>query len=187
MIIATLSEYRAYTSKDVDKIGTEVSSVLKKFVSGSEDAIISGMGDLVTTALTVLLGSGSAEEGSMTSYYITAEDYALVRYDICAWQRRIEATGITTLMENSLAVYASKAAIKVSELDLNVFLLAYSNQLRQMNIPREEYKQYLDTATEIYERLKGATPTTESQHDGAHLRQQITSARPTVPGVTVFS
>lgn len=154
-VVASHSEYRAYVKQDVSKIATDVSTAIKKFVSGGAENIITGIADLVTTGLTVILGSGQATQQEMRSYYITVQARALVRYDIIAWRRLVEATAITSRIEACLAVYASKASVDVGALDLNTFLLGYEDQLAKMNFPEKEIQEYLDTAEAAYKRLRG--------------------------------
>jgi len=95
-VVATHSEYRAYIKDDAGKIPGEVSTAIKKFVSGGSEQIITGIADLVTTAITAILGSGQATQQEVRSYYITVQARAMVRYDILAWRRLVEADGITS-------------------------------------------------------------------------------------------
>lgn len=176
-VVGSHSEYRAYVQDDVSKIATEVSGAIKKFVAGGSENIITGIADLVTTGLTAILGSGQATQQEMRSYYITVQARALVRYDIIAWRRMVEATAITSKIEACLAVYASKASIDVAGLDLNTFLLGYEDQLTKMNFPDSEIQQYLDTAEAAYKRLKGGD-------GGTTAPAQAAGAMETSPGMS---
>ncbi|GAA0751113.1 hypothetical protein LRH25_32005 [Ideonella azotifigens] len=157
MVMASHSEYRAYVKDDAGKIATEVSGAIKKFVSGGSEQIISGIADLVTTGLTAILGAGQATQQEMHSYYITVQSRALVRYDIMAWRRLVEAEGITSQIQSCMAVYASKASIDVASLDLNTFLLAYEDQLYKMGFSEKENIEYIDYAESVYNKLIGAS------------------------------
>ncbi|HNB24001.1 MAG TPA: hypothetical protein PKJ84_13790 [Anaerolineales bacterium] len=154
-VVATHSEYRAYIKDDAGKIPGEVSTAIKKFVSGGSEQIITGIADLVTTAITAILGSGQATQQEVRSYYITVQARAMVRYDILAWRRLVEADGITSKIEACMAIYASKASIDVAALDLNTFLLAYEDQLTKMNFTEQQTIEYIDYAEEVYKRLRG--------------------------------
>ena len=132
---------------------TEVADAIEKFVSGGSENIINGIADLVTTGITGILGAGQGTEQEMRSYYIIAQSRALVRYDIYAWRRLIEAQGITEKIESCMAIYASKASIKVEDLDLNTFLLGYEDQLYKMGFPEDETLKYIDYAEEVYDKL----------------------------------
>lgn len=156
-IVASHSEYRAYIKQDVGKIVTEVTDAVKKFVSGGSDNIISGIADLVTAGLTVILGAGQASQQEMRSYYITVQARALVRYDVLAWRRVVEATAITSQIESCLALYASKASIDVAKLDLNTFLLAYNDQLTKMGFTEKETLELIEYAETVYNKLKGGS------------------------------
>ncbi|MGB3763378.1 MAG: hypothetical protein WA966_09150 [Ornithinimicrobium sp.] len=155
LVIASHKEYRAYVKNDASKISEEVSGAVKKFVSGGSDNIIDGIASLVTTGLDVLLGGGMGLQQEMSTYYITAQSRALVRYDIRAWQRTVQATGITTQIESCLALYASKAAIDVTQLDLNNFLISYEDQLSKMGFTDNQISEYLDEAEATFGRLSG--------------------------------
>lgn len=154
-IVATHSEYRAYIKDDAGKIPGEVSGAIKKFVSGGSDQIITGIADLVTTAITAILGAGQATQQEVRSYYITVQARAMVRYDIYAWRRLVEASGITSKIEACMAIYASKASIDVAALDLNTFLLAYEDQLTKMGFTEKETLEYIDYAEVVYKKLRG--------------------------------
>jgi hypothetical protein len=155
LVIASHSEYRAYVKHDAGKIATDVADAVKKFVAGGSDNIISGIAQLVTTGLSAILGSGEAMQQEMRSYYITVQSRALVRYDVLAWRRMIEATAITSQIESALALYASKASIDAEKLDLNAFLIAYEDQLFKMGFTDKESVEYMDYAEQIYWKLRG--------------------------------
>jgi len=155
LVVASHSEYRAYVKDDAGKLAENVAEGIKKFVAGGVGDIITGMADLVTTGLEAILGSGEATQQEMHSYYLTVEGKALVRYDIYAWRRRIEATGITSKIECCMALYASKASVDVMEIDLNTFLLAYRNQLAKMEIDDKDAIEYVKRAEEVYLYLRG--------------------------------
>lgn len=156
--IGTYKDYRAYVKDDVSKIGDEISKVLNKFISGSTPEIISGIGDLLTSALTTVLGEGEASQREMHQYCVVIQDYSIVRYDISIWKRNIQATGITSKIQDCLAIYCSKASVNVQSLDLNTFISIYADQLNNLNIPKTEIKKYLDESEAIYLKLKGNTP-----------------------------
>ena len=191
--IATQSEYRAYVKDDAGKIATEVADAIKKFVDGGADNIITGIADLVTTGLTAILGGGQAIQQEMKSYFVTAQEYGLVRYDIRAWRRIIEAEGITSEIEACLALYASKASVDVTKLDLNTFLLLYSNQLHKMGIDESDTLEYLRKAEEIYHKLIESN--NKSNNNGImaqnssspSMSSSIILANPFSPGNLVFS
>ena len=153
-IIAKHREYRAYVKSDAGKIATEVSGAIKKFVSGGSDDIIDGISDLVTTGVEALIGGGSASQQELTSYYIVVQDYGIVRYDISAWSRSVEARGITAQIECALAFQATKSSVDVTKLSFNTFLIAYGQQLNSMGFSETEIEKYLDYAEKIYDKLR---------------------------------
>lgn len=166
-ILARHKEYRAVVKDDAGKIATEVSAAIKKFVSGSTTDIIDGVADLVTTGLEAIIGAGTGSQSKMESYYIVVQDYAIARYDVRAWARQIEATGITSKIESALAIVAFKSSVDINKISLNSFLLAYGSQLAAMGFPPDKQKEYIDYAEEIYSKLRGDGRQTQSVSDGS--------------------
>jgi len=154
-ILARHKEYRAYVKADAGKIATEVSSAIKKFVSGATSDIIDGVASLVTTGLEAIIGAGEGTQQEMSSYYIIVQDYGIARYDICAWSRKIEAQGITSQIETAMAIVAFKSSVDIKKISLNTFLIAYGEQLSKMNFPQEKQIEYIDYAEKIYFKLRG--------------------------------
>lgn len=156
-ILAWHNETRAYVSDDASKISDVVLGSIKKFVGGGTDDIISGIGDLVTAGLEGILGAGSGTQAEMHSYYIVVEGLSIVRMDISAWSRRIEATGITTKIDNALAFQAAKSSVNVDAITFNTFLQAYKAQLEKMQLPPEKLKEFILQSKEIFELLRDNT------------------------------
>lgn len=65
-ILARHKEYRAYVKSDAGKIATEVSSAIKKIVSGGTSDIIDGVASLVTTGLEAIIGAGEGTQQEMS-------------------------------------------------------------------------------------------------------------------------
>jgi hypothetical protein len=112
------------------------------------------MTSLVTTAIEAIIGAGTGSEDEMSSYYIIVQDYGIVRYDVRAWARQIEAAGITTQIETALAITAYKSTVDVRKIDYNAFLTAYGGQLAAMGFPPDKQKEYLTYAREIFDQLR---------------------------------
>ncbi|MDR2477356.1 MAG: hypothetical protein LBD18_06195 [Treponema sp.] len=147
-------EGRAYIKSDASKLVGEVTGALKKFISGGTEEIISGIGDLLVTGLTVLLGSGSGDEGEMQSYFIAVEGLAITRIDVVGWQRHIEVAGFTSQIEHALAFTVSKSSVNVDKITFNTFLQAYNAQLQKMKIPKDQLKIMIVEAKEVFELLR---------------------------------
>ncbi|KQS88848.1 hypothetical protein [Rhizobium sp. Leaf386] len=173
-ILARHTEYRAYVKDDAGKLATEVSGAVKKFVSGGADNIVGGIADLVTSGLEAILGSAEGVQAEMSSYYIVVQDYGIARYDVCAWTRRIEASGITSKIENAMVIVAFKSSVDVSKLSFNTFLLAYGEQLAAMNFPANEQAQYIEYAEKIYNKLRGlaGSPSGDVRLSNANISMQ---------------
>lgn len=156
-ILANHSEYRAYVKSDVSKIGTEVSNAMKKFLTGSAGPILDGIAGLVTAGLEAIIGAGSGTQQEMKSYYIVVQKFGMVRFDVRAWARQIEATGITTQIETCMAIVAYKSSVDVTKLSFNSFLVLYQDQLGQIGIPESEWEKYLTEAEAMFKKLGGNT------------------------------
>lgn len=165
---------------------------MRKPRSASE--IITGIGELITDGLSVFLGEASGAEQEMRSYYVISQAAALVRYDILAWKRNVEAESIKKTFEQCTAFYLSKASVDVRTLDLNTFLLAYSNQLMLMsNLKSEDIEKYIDEAERIYWKLRGGQPSTllasmpmPAAATRNYARILLLKAQPQLPGVCIF-
>lgn len=156
-ILAKHTEYRAYVSQDSDKIATEVTDGIKKFLAGSTESVLDGISDLVTTGIKAIIGAGSGQQQEFLSYFIVVQSFALLRFDIRVWNRRIEAEGITNEIEHAFAISAYKSSVDVKQITLNTFLIAYQDQLAKIGIPESSWEEYLDTAEKVFERLRGDT------------------------------
>ncbi|AFD28211.1 hypothetical protein [Deinococcus gobiensis] len=156
-ILANHSEYRAYVKSDAGKIATEVMSAMKNFLAGGSDAILDGIGKLVTTGLEAIIGAGSGSQQEMKSYYIVVQKFGMVRFDIRAWSRQIEANGITSQIETCMAIVAYKSSVDVKKLSFNSFLVLYQDQLAKIGIPEADWDKYLTEAEAMYKKLGGNT------------------------------
>jgi len=153
-ILAWHSETRAYVKDDAGKLAEVILGSIKKFIGGGTDEILSGIGDLATAALEGILGAGSGTQAEMHSYYIVVEGLSIVRMDIAAWSRRIEATGITSKIESALAFQAAKSSVNVDAITFNTFLQAYKSQLEKMKLPPDKLKEFIIQSKEIFELLR---------------------------------
>lgn len=154
-ILANHAEYRAYVKQDAGKIAGEVTSAVKKFLSGGAGEILDGIGGLVTTGLEAIIGAGTGTQQEMKSYYIVVQQFGMVRFDVRAWSRQIEASGITSNIQTCLAIVAYKSSVDVQKLSFNSFLVLYQDQLAKIGVPESDWNKYLTEAEEMYKRLKG--------------------------------
>lgn len=176
-ILARHKEYRAYVKSDAGKIASEVSNSVKKFVSGGTNDIIDGISSLVTTGVEAIIGSGIGQQQEMSTYYIVVQDYGIARYDFRIWSRQVEAEGITSQIETTLACVAFKSSVDVKKISYNTFLIAYGSQMEAMNFPKDKQKEYLVYASEIYNRLRGDTDSKEYYKASSLSAGQLTAFR----------
>ncbi|MBZ9752305.1 hypothetical protein K7W42_15740 [Deinococcus sp. HMF7604] len=160
-ILANHTEYRAYVKQDAGKIAGEVTGALKKFLSGGSGDILDGIASLVTTGLEAIIGAGSGSQQEMKSYYIVVQKFGMVRFDIRAWSRQIEAQGITSQIETCMAIVAYKSSVNVKNLSFNSFLVLYQDQLAKIGIPEADWDKYLTEAEAMYKKLGGNTGTSD--------------------------
>jgi hypothetical protein len=153
-ILAWHSETRAYVKSDAGKVATVLLDSIKKFIGGGSGEILDGISQLATAALEGILGAGSGTQAEFHSYYIVVEGLSIVRMDISGWSRRIEATGITTQIENALAFQAAKSSVNVDAITFNTFLQAYKAQLEKLNLPPDKLKEFILQSKEIFELLR---------------------------------
>ena len=161
--LAWHSETRAYVSDDAGKLIETITGAVKKFVSGGSDNIIDGIGDLLSGGLSAILGSGSGTESEMHSYFILVDGFSIVRFDLTAWQRRIEVTGITSKIQNAMTFTAVKSSVNVDKISFNTFLSAYNSQLVKMKISGDELKAFILEAKSVFELLKDSKSKAEGQ------------------------
>ena len=146
--------YAGQSSKDA--IGTTVQTALKSFVAGGKANIVSGVGDLVTTAITAFLGEASASTGEMSEYYVMTEGLSIIRVDVYGWYLNVEATTVQTKMQRVSAFVAFKSAVDIAKLDYNTFLNLYQDQLSVTgSATAEEISKEMDDVYKIFQKFKG--------------------------------
>jgi len=154
--LAFHGETRAYVSENAGTLVETVTGAVKKFIGGDAEGIVDGIGELVTGGLEAILGAGEGTQSEMHSYYIIVDGLSITRFDIMAWQRRIEATGITTAIENAMTFTAVKSSVDVDKITFNTFLQAYKEQLMKMDFNDKELLDFIKRSKEIFELLKDA-------------------------------
>jgi hypothetical protein len=155
--LASHSETRAYVKSNAGTLVDTVTGAVKKFINGGAEDIVDGIGELVTGGLEAILGAGTGSQASMHSYYIIVEGLSIVRFDIMAWQRKIEATGITTEIENAMTLTAIKSSVDVDKISFNTFLQAYKNQLEKLDFTDAELIAFIKQSKEVFELLRDSS------------------------------
>jgi hypothetical protein len=162
--LAWHSETRAYVKKDSTDMVKNVSKALKQFISND---MINGVAGLLSSGINSILGSGMGVQSEMHSYYIIVDGLSIIRLDVTAWQRHIEATGITKHIENAMTFTAVKSSVDVNKISFNTFLYAYQYQLENLKIETSELKKYLLEAKDVFELLKEKNATSEVENLGS--------------------
>lgn len=152
-ILAHSFDTRGYVSDSAKDIVDQTIQAIKGFVSSGSDNIINGIGSLLSTGLTALLGAGVGSEMERSDYFIAVEGLSIVRIDVKSWCRRIEAKGITTKIEKMSSICAVKSSVNVKEISFNTFLYAYSHQLSKL--PKEQLIAEITEAKKVFEALRG--------------------------------
>jgi len=152
--VAWHSETRAYVKDNAANLVDTITGAIKKFISGGANDIMDGIGDLLAGGINAILGSGSGEQKEMHSYFIVVEAFSIMRFDLTAWQRRIEVEGITSSIENAMTFTAVKSSVDVDKITFNTFLQSYKTQLEKMQFGDDEIIEFIKKSKAIFELLK---------------------------------
>ncbi|HEY0988161.1 MAG TPA: hypothetical protein VGD80_13950 [Kofleriaceae bacterium] len=152
--LAWLSETRAYVKSDAGTLVNTVTGAIKKFIDGGTENVMNGVGELITGGLNAILGSGTGAQSEMHSYFIVVEAMSIIRFDITAWQRRIDVAGITAKIENAMTLTAVKSSVDVDKISFNTFLQAYKSQLAKMKFGDTELIDFIKKSKEVFELLQ---------------------------------
>ena len=153
--LAWLSETRAYVKNDAGTLVNTVTGAIKKFIDGGTENVMNGVGELIAGGLNAILGSGTGTQSEMHSYFIVVEAMSIIRFDITAWQRRIDVAGITSKIENAMTLTAVKSSVDVDKISFNTFLQAYKSQLAKMKFGDSELIDFIKKSKEVFELLQG--------------------------------
>jgi hypothetical protein len=154
-VLNSVTQTHAYASDSAGKIGDTVKAALKSFVTGSKTEILDGVGNLISDALTIFLGSGSASESTLKQYYVMTEGFSVVRVDLRAWYLDVEATSIKTKVQKATAFVAVKSTVDLAKIRFNTFLNLYQNQLASMKLTDNQITTALSEAQKIYQQFVG--------------------------------
>lgn len=153
-VLASETYTHAMTADSVAKIGDNVIKSLKKFCPGSQQAILDGVGGLITDTLTTFLGEGSASTETKKEYYVLTEGNSIVRVDLLAWYLSVESKAITDKMSKVTAFVAVKSAVDIEKIKFNTFLNLYQAQLTHTTLPEATIDVALEEARKIYNKFR---------------------------------
>jgi hypothetical protein len=173
-ILASTRQVRAYSSLDAGHIADEIKTALAGFVQGTPEGVLDGVGQLMTSALTVFLGQASASTGTVSDYYVLTAGLSVLRVDLKAWYLNVTAKSIYEKMERVSAFVAIKSVVDLSKLDFSTFLFLYQQQLYNGKVPDKDIKEAMTIAKEIYKEFEdikresaaGAAPLAITRHPG---------------------
>jgi hypothetical protein len=149
-ILARHAEHRAYKKQDRDKIADEVFSGVKRFLSGGSKSILDGISNAVANAIKTMIGVDLMPRQEMIGYYLIVQQSRIVRFDIRAWSRQIEAKEITREIETSIVIVAYKSRVDTGRITLNNLLVAYMDQLSKTGVPQSEWNTHLEKIESAY-------------------------------------
>ena len=152
-MVGSKKEVRAFSSSEAGNIGKVVANSLTAFLSGDKNTIISGIGNLASSALNIFLGEGSASSDTIEMYYVATDGLSPVRVDMKAWYQSVTAKSITTKMERIVTVVATKAVIDVTRIDLGTFLYLYQGQFNASEMTMEQLSTAIDAAADVYNKF----------------------------------
>jgi hypothetical protein len=173
-ILASTRQVRAYSSADAGHIADEIKAALAGFVQGTPAGVLDGVGQLMTSALTVFLGQASASTGTVSDYYVLTAGLSVLRVDLKAWYLNVTAKSIYQKMERVSAFVAIKSVVDLSKLDFSTFLFLYQQQLFNGKVPDADIKQAIAIAKAIHKEfhdigkmaVPGAAPMAITRHPG---------------------
>lgn len=171
-IIEDTSDIRAFCKDDSTKIVTEATSAIQGFVQRGTDKVISGVGQLVSAGVNMLLGSGEGVQNQHSDYFIMVDGLALVRLDIISWIRKVAVTGITQKIESVMAFTAVKSSVDVDKISFNTFMQAYKYQLQRdakHALSEQDLVAEIKRAKEVYNLLKTDSDGRQIQFDTLRL------------------
>jgi len=149
-IVTSTRQVRAFTSTSAGHIAAEIKAALGAFIKGSPEGVLDGIGQLMTSALTVFLGDASASTGTIYEYYVLTEGLSVVRLDLKAWYLNVTAKSIYEKMERVSAFVAIKSVVDLTKIDFSTFLYLYQQQLFNGKVPEPDLQKALAVAKEIY-------------------------------------
>jgi hypothetical protein len=160
-VVRKTSEIRAYSSSEAGNVPTEVANGVKKLISGETQGVLNSIGNLVTASIQALFGTTSASEGDIHEYYIGLEGLSIVRLDMKSWYKMVSAESVKKKMERVTVTVGVKSIVDLSQLDFSTFFNLYQNQLSTSGISKDQMKNILAEASDIYQAfIKLHTPTT---------------------------
>jgi len=162
-------ETRAYVKDDATNQVNTVTSAIKKFIDDGGEKVTDGIGELLAGGLNAILGSGSGTQSEMHSYFIPIEGLSIIRFDITAWQRRIEVSGFTSKIENAMTLTAVKSS--VDKITFNTFLQAYKNQLEKMKFSEKELIEFIEKSKEVFELLRDSASSVPKMKSEIQLKE----------------
>jgi hypothetical protein len=120
--IASKKFYHVMTKDSVSgKVG-RVSDAITSMFTGSAPDIIKGITSIVSEGVDMVLGASEGSALKYSSYLVTVNYPAIVRFDYTLWSHSVRASHIRDHVENMIAAYACVSAVDVSKLDFNTFL-----------------------------------------------------------------
>ena len=162
-VIRSIKEVRAYSSSEAGNVAEEVGNGVKKLLSGDMNGVLDSVGNLATASIQALFGTASASTGEIHEYYIALEGLSIVRIDLKSWYKMVAAESVKKKMERVTVTVGMKSVVDLSKLDFSTFFNLYQSQLGASGISKEQMKQLLQDAKEIYQDFRNLHPGTGSQ------------------------
>ncbi|QQE79753.1 hypothetical protein [Alicyclobacillus sp. SO9] len=160
--VASYKEYRADVSQGVD---SQISELIDKFFSGTEEGIKNGFVDIIKVGLQTILGNESAGEQEQHFFCIVPNGLVITRMDVKCWRYNYSSTGIIGKVKNAFCFYTSLATVNLKSLTPEEIVFFYQ-QLIGPDI--DKIKEFIEKLKELYGFLKDKSP--EEVH-AMHLKQ----------------
>lgn len=153
-LIGQYKETHVVTKEGPSDIVDKISKSIKTFFNPSAEGILTGVSEILGTALNALMGTGEGMEAKKSMYMVVVEYPAIIRFDFAMWVRNTRASGLMEHCKNAISVVSYKSAVDISKLDFATFLAIYSPILNNaFGSNQKEIKKLIKESQEVYDML----------------------------------
>jgi len=146
--VAGYKEYRADISEGVDQ---QISGLIDKFFTGTEEGIKNGFIDVIKVGLQTILGAESAGEQEQHFFCVVPNGLVITRMDVKCWRYNYTSQGIIGKVKNAFCFYTSLATVDLKSLSAEEIVFFYQ-QLIGPDI--DKIKEFIEKLKELYNFLE---------------------------------
>lgn len=177
-VVNEFYEYRVKTATTNAPIEKLLEGAKRLF--NGDATLATGITDLLTNSVNLLLGTSAGNEQHFKSVEITVEGASIYRYDLWFWARSTETAALRQVAETVVAVVAVKSIVDVPRLKFITFL-GYINPIfnaaaKDDVISPEQVLELIADAKKIYKELGGIIPKEQDALTVPDLVQEVYKA-----------